>query len=134
MSRPKRLRKISHPPKIKGLNPFGFYGNPKKAVQLFHEEYEAIRLLDYEGLNQEDAAGLMEVSRPTLTRIYESARTKMAIALTEARQILIEGGQAYFKDDWYECKTCSSRFNSTEKQKSVTCPVCTKSDVISLSI
>ncbi|MFB6342912.1 DUF134 domain-containing protein [Saccharicrinis sp. FJH62] len=134
MSRPKRLRKISNPPRIRGMNPFGYYGALKDPVQLYHEEYEAIRLLDYEGMNQEDAAKLMDVSRPTLTRIYDSARKKIAISFTEARQIQIEGGQAYFADDWYECRNCNSRFNLPQKDPSVSCPVCMTTDVSNLSI
>ena len=116
------------------MNPFGFYGAFKDPVQLFHEEYEVIRLLDYERMNQEDAAKQMGVSRPTLTRIYESARTKIAKSFTEARQILIEGGKAYFADEWYECKHCKSRFNMPEKRANISCPVCRTQEVSNFSI
>lgn len=134
MARPKRLRKISNPPKIRGLNPFGYYGKPTEPIQLFHEEYEAIKLLDYKNLNQVEAAKQMEVSRPTLTRIYESARKKMAIALTEARQILIEGGQAYYKDNWYECISCNSKFNAPITSDIGYCPICNNTNTINLNI
>jgi uncharacterized protein len=66
----------------------------------------------------------MNVSRPTLTRIYERARNKMAIALTEVRQVLIEGGNAIFGEDWYECQSCFSRFNAPEIQAVNDCPLC----------
>ena len=56
------------------------------------DEFEAIRLLDYEGLDQESAALRMGVSRPTVTRVYASARRKIAEALTEGKAISIEGG------------------------------------------
>ncbi|MFB6317116.1 DUF134 domain-containing protein [Saccharicrinis sp. FJH54] len=134
MSRPKRLRKISNPPRIKGMNPFGYYGILKDPVQLFHEEYECIRLLDYEGMTQSDASELMEVSRPTLTRIYDSARRKIATAFTEARQLKIEGGQAIFADHWYECIDCKSRFNQPVNLTTVSCPVCNADNVYNLSI
>jgi len=49
------------------------------------DEYETIRLLDYEGLMQEEAAERMNVSRPTLTRIYENARKTMAKAFVEGK-------------------------------------------------
>lgn len=134
MSRPKRYRKINHPPKIKGMNPFGYYGSPNSAVKLFHEEFEAIRLLDYEGLNQNEAAEAMEVSRPTITRIYNSARKKVATAMAEGRQLLIEGGQAIFKDNWYECSDCSARFNLDLAYTKMECPICTNKKLKSLSI
>ena len=56
------------------------------------DEFEAIRLADSNGLNQEDAAREMEVSRPTFGRILESAHRKVATALTEGRALRIEGG------------------------------------------
>lgn len=56
------------------------------------DEYEAMNLLDYQGLGQEEAAVLMEISRPTVTRIYAGARKKIAQALTEGLAIQIEGG------------------------------------------
>ena len=133
MPRKKRLRIIQNPPSVKGFNPFGYYGNPKNSIEIHYEEYEAIRLLDYEGLNQEEAAEKMDISRPTLTRIYESARKKVATALSEARQLVIEGGQAYFKDNWYECKTCFSRFNIPERINNTNCPVCNNSNTISFN-
>ena len=65
------------------------------------EEYEAIRLCDYEMLNHHQASILMAVSRPTLTRIYSKARQKIAVALVQGKQIIIEGGKIYFDSEWY---------------------------------
>ena len=42
------------------------------------DEFETIRLLDREGLTQEQCAERMGVSRPTVTAIYDSARKKVA--------------------------------------------------------
>ena len=55
-------------------------------------EYEVIRLLDYAALTQEQCAEKMNVSRPTVTRMYDSARQKMADALVNGKTIRIEGG------------------------------------------
>ena len=83
MSRPKQNRKISNPPLMQGFKPFGIPRKMLKEVTLLYDEYETIRLLDYEGLRQEQAAEQMNVSRPTVTRIYEQARKTIAQALVE---------------------------------------------------
>jgi hypothetical protein len=67
----------------------------------------------------------MKISRPTFTRIYASARRKVAKSLTEGRQIIIEGGKVYFDSDWYTCLGCGSYFNNPEKELEVNeCPLC----------
>ena len=56
---------------------------------LGYDEYEVVRLLDYEGLSQEQCAEKMAVSRPTVTRMYEDARRKIADALVNGRDIVM---------------------------------------------
>lgn len=106
MPRPKQNRKISNPPLMQGFKPFGIPRNRLSAVSLLYDEYEAIRLLDYEGLNQDQAAERMNVSRPTLTRIYEQARKTIAQALVEGKMINIEGGNVLFDKEWFRCRRC----------------------------
>jgi predicted DNA-binding protein (UPF0251 family)/DNA-directed RNA polymerase subunit RPC12/RpoP len=132
MARPRKFSTIQVPPRVKGFNPVGYYSNKLDSVLLNIEEYEAIRLLDYEDLSQEDASRVMEISRPTLTRIYERARTKIAIALTEARQIKIEGGRAIFNSDWYKCRSCESKFNSTINNTAISCPLCMSRTIVNI--
>lgn len=122
--RPKRLRKISNPPLISGFKPYG--GNPGNGEIFLHfEEYESVRLCDYEMLNHHQAAVEMNVSRPTITRIYSRARQKIALALVEGKQIIIEGGKVYFDSEWYTCGECGCYFNHPEKEKVVgQCPLC----------
>ena len=62
------------------------------AVVLTVEEYEAVRLMDYLGLNQEEAAARMDVARTTVQRIYAQARRKLAVFLVEGRALQIGGG------------------------------------------
>jgi predicted DNA-binding protein (UPF0251 family) len=125
--RNKTLRKVVNPPLIKGFKPFGAEsakGNPEPVVLLF-EEYEALRLCDYDGYNQLKASGMMGVSRPTFTRIYASALKKIAKAFVEARTITIKGGAVYFDSDWYHCRSCDCHFNNPDKdQKTTNCPLC----------
>jgi predicted DNA-binding protein (UPF0251 family) len=61
-------------------------------VVLALDEFEALRLADLEGQYQEEAAARMGVSRPTLGRILEAARRKVADALVHGHALRIEGG------------------------------------------
>jgi len=114
MPRPKQDRKIDSPPLMQGFKPFGIPRKLQSAVALFFDEYEAIRLLDYEGMNQDKAAELMNVSRPTLTRIYEKARKTIAQALVEGKMITIEGGNVRFDRQWFRCKRCFKLIDGLE--------------------
>jgi len=123
----KTIRKVLNPPIIKGFKPYG----PERTsantdpVNLLFEEYEAIRLCDYDKCNHHQASVLMCVSRPTFTRIYASALQKIALAFVEGRQISIEGGKVYFDSDWYHCGKCNCYFNNPEKEIEIEqCPLC----------
>lgn len=123
MSRPKRIRKMQNPPHFKGFMPIG--QTVEHPVLLNYEEYEAIRLSDYLLLNQTDAAAEMSVSRPTFTRIYESARRKVAQAFIQGKPIIFEGGKVYFDSEWYACNSCGCWFNHPEKNNEIKyCALC----------
>ncbi len=129
--RPYRLRKVSNPPLISGLKPYGdkLKKDNVSSIFLFLEEYEAIRLCDHEIMNHKQAANMMDVSRPTLTRIYTAARRKIADALVNGRQIIIEGGKIYFDSEWYRCSSCGCYFNNPEKMDGIKkCPLCRSSE------
>lgn len=66
-------------------------------VALKDEEWEAIRLADYERLDQETAAKNMGISRPTFSRVLASARAAVAKALAEGAALQIGGG------DFHRC-------------------------------
>ena len=106
MPRPKQERRICNPPIMQGFKPYGMHRQLLSSVSLQIDEYETIRLLDYEGMNQDEAAVKMNVSRPTLTRIYENARKTIAKALVEGKMIVIEGGNVQFEKQWFRCKKC----------------------------
>jgi len=132
MPRKKRNRRIQVPPVIKGMSVFGVRGRKSNEVTLRLEEYEAIRLLDYQNLTQEQAAVHMNVSRPTLTRIYEEARNKVATAFVEGRDLIFRGGDIYFDKNWYKCNGCQASF-SDYSADTKNCPVCNSEDLISLN-
>jgi len=133
MPRPKRWRKVSNPPIISGFKPYGTSTNKvvTESVLLRYEEYEAIRLCDFEGMNHHQASMAMKVSRPTLTRIYAIARQKIAEAFVLGKQIIIEGGKIYFDSEWYACNDCGCYFNHPNKQEAAThCPLCKSEQIV----
>ncbi len=92
MPRPFKNRNIAGLPGSCVYKPAGIPARTLEWVILSLDEFETIRLLDYQGHGQEKAAELMSVSRPTVTRIYACARKKIATAFTEGKAISIEGG------------------------------------------
>ena len=91
MSRPRKNRMICHYPQSLSFVP-GEEAAGKEPVLLSVDEYEAIRLIDREGLSQEECSRLMGVARTTVQQIYGSARQKLAQVLVEGRPLRIEGG------------------------------------------
>ncbi|MCI2082178.1 MAG: DUF134 domain-containing protein [Bacteroidales bacterium] len=98
---------MENPPVVEGFKPFGVPFSATEPVVLLFEEYEAIRLVDYEGLTQEDASVKMNVSRPTFTRIYDKAKHTIATGFVEGRPILVRGGDYQSKGYWYRCEDCN---------------------------
>ncbi|MFH2092316.1 MAG: DUF134 domain-containing protein [Pseudomonadota bacterium] len=90
MPRPKRLRCISSHPVIKEFQPVGV--EEKGVISLSLEEFEAIRIIDFQGLDQSQAAEIMNVSRQTFGRILRAARYNVSNALVNAYRLKIEGG------------------------------------------
>ena len=108
--RNKRFRRVGSPPVLKGFKPIGLPYTEAKPVTVLFEEYEALRLIDYSKLKQDEAAEIMKVSRPTFTRIYNSCLNKLAKAFAEGRTIMIEGGHVEFDKEWYRCRDCTTVF------------------------
>ncbi len=129
MPRRKRLRKVVAPPGFKGFRPYGSAPHKKQFVDLLYEEYEAIKLADYDLLNHMEASKLMGVSRPTFARIYKSARRKLARALVETREIRSVFGNARLDKSWYECSKCKVRFSIPVNVENQFCPMCKNNDI-----
>lgn len=94
------------PPRMEGFKPFGIPMRELESVDLLYEEFESIRLADYENLTQEAAAVKMNISRPTFSRLYDKARKKIARAFVEGKAIIISGGNYHSEDYWYKCGDC----------------------------
>ncbi|MFA6720691.1 MAG: DUF134 domain-containing protein [Candidatus Cloacimonadaceae bacterium] len=131
MGRNRISRHVFATPIVKGFRPFGRIGGPRQKIILALDEYEAIRLLDHENHTQEEAAAKMNVSRPTLTRIYNRARRKFATALVEGAILLIEGGDIKLKQHMWLCEDCGA-FSETRSRHLFHCPRCFSPHIISL--
>lgn len=92
MGRPQLWRRVSFVPPITYFKPAAIPLVNLKEIRLLVEEAEAIRLKDLEGLEQEECAQKMSVSRSTFSRVLDSARRKIADALLNGKAIRIEGG------------------------------------------
>ena len=90
MARPSRKRRICSEPSYDSFIPQGIPS--KESVTLSLDEYETIRLIDLEKLTHEQCAKQMDISRTTVTEIYESARGKLADSLVNGKTLLIFGG------------------------------------------
>ena len=91
MPRPRKYRKVCHFPGNLTFFP-AEGGQGKPPVLLTVDEYETLRLIDREGLSQEECGERMRVARTTVQLIYTSARKKLADVLVEGRELRIEGG------------------------------------------
>jgi len=102
MSRPKCCRNVCGVPDKNYFKPRGIPISQLEEVVLSLDEYEAIRLADYEQLYQEEAAARMNISRQTFGRIIEAAHKKIADVLMNGKALKIEGGEVALD----ETKSC----------------------------
>jgi predicted DNA-binding protein (UPF0251 family)/phage FluMu protein Com len=134
MPRPKLRRRLIEPPTVTGFIPESGWFDPENGIILHFEEYEAIKLADYDNLTQLEASERLQVSRPTFTRIYDSARKKVARAFVENKSISVRGGKVEFDTNWFSCMHCGAVYKkeTTKGKLSKTCPVCASNDVVAM--
>ncbi len=92
MPRPRHCRHIEFNPNITYFKPAGVRLVDLEEITLAFDEFEAVRLKDLLGLEQENAAKKMKISQPTFNRLVLSARKKIAEAIVNGKAIRIEGG------------------------------------------
>jgi predicted DNA-binding protein (UPF0251 family) len=90
--RPKKYRIVKIDPKIAQFSPRGRPGRPDE-LDLSMDEFEALRLADYVGLPQKEAAKSMHVSQQTFSRILKKAHKSIAYGLINGNTIKIQGGR-----------------------------------------
>ena len=133
MSRPKKERKVHKPPIYSRFKPSGIPAKGLKEIILTLDEYEAIRLADFMGMLQEEAAAEMEISRPTFTRLIESARKKVADFLINGKILSLQGGNIHFRNNIILCESCNSMFHTGISQTLDKCPNCNSDKLINLA-
>lgn len=92
MPRPQKCKKVCCLPESNMYGPLKESGVEKDIIIMTVEEYETVRLIDLEGLTQEECAEKMKVARATVQKIYNEARSKMAAALVNGNILKIQGG------------------------------------------
>lgn len=97
-------------PGNRSFGPLGNAGTGK--ISMTVDEFESIRLIDLNGLMQEECAEQMGVSRTTAQAIYNSARSKLAECLVGGMELYIEGGSYVLCDGeaaGHDCGHCRRR-------------------------
>ena len=129
MSRPCKKRRVICNPVTTSFQPQGGEPENKESVILSIDELEAIRLADYEGLYQEDAAEKMNVSRQTFGNIISAAHKKVADFLINSKRLSVEGGSVDIGKCRFVCLACSHEWSIKRGAgKPAECPVCKSAD------
>lgn len=123
MPRPRKCRKVCSLPERNVFVPLNSSIFESEVIIMTVEEYETIRLIDYDGLSQEECAERMNVARTTIQRIYNDARKKLSSFLIEGCVLKIEGGDYQLcneNDQTNFCGWCNKHrfvqhFNSNDK-------------------
>lgn len=129
--RPKKIRNVLQPPLFNRFKPMGMAASKLDEALLSIDEYEAIRLADLEDLDHQAASELMGISRPTFTRLIESARRKVATFLVKGRKLVIDGGAYEFEKILLKCESCHEITEMVEEK--MICGACSGTDVVELN-
>jgi predicted DNA-binding protein (UPF0251 family) len=133
LARPEKLRCVGQLPAIGLFRPVGIPASALEDVRVSLEELESIRLKDLEGLEQEECAQQMHISRPTFHRILESGRKKLADALINGKAIQIVGGNFELAQRLFKCGNDGHEWNvpfETLAQKiPLSCPKCLSDNI-----
>ena len=125
MPRRKVYRIVSREPPVSVFKPAGIPAKDLEEILITVDEFEAIRLADFEGLSQRNASSIMHVSQPTFNRALSSARVKIAKALVEGHVLRIEGGNYVLADGTggLICIDCGSSVDMESNDFRI-CPKC----------
>lgn len=136
MPRPTKWRRVTAIPTVVYFKPAGVPLRELVEVAVGVEEMEAIRLRDVEGLEQEECARMMAISRPTFHRVLASARRKIADALTSGQALRIEGGSFALASQTFQCAAHGHEwrlpFEAFVSGQPLVCPRCNSADIVAM--
>lgn len=89
MPRPRIPRNICGRPTDTCFKPNARPMSQLEHVHLKEDEFEALRLVDLLGMQQQEAAVAMGVSRQTLANILKAARFKVVDCLTQGKALIM---------------------------------------------
>ena len=130
MARPTKFRNVEFFPTDDYFIPLGKPKCELEEILLKIEELEAMRLKDIEELNQEECAEKMQISRQTFQNIIDSARKKVAMALSEGKAIRIGGGHYTTNQCKFKCMACGETYAINFEQDKDACPKCKSEKVV----
>lgn len=125
MARPRKFKRVCCLPEVTLYGPLNKEQFQHEDVCMTVEEYEVIRMMDYENHNQEECAKAMGVARSTVQRIYDDARKKIADSIVNGKSLKIQGGDyklcSEFGDDFpckrADCQRRKQRMQEGNKQE-----------------
>ncbi len=129
-----RKRRINRPPFCRRFRPQGIPRRGLLQMELAIDEFEAIRLTDYLNYSHLEGARAMNISRPTFTRLVERARSKVAAALVEGRELTIGGGNVDFEETLHHCRDCGEIMRRPFGRTLIHCPDCGSANVENLAL
>jgi predicted DNA-binding protein (UPF0251 family) len=134
MPRPRLCRRVGFQPNVTYFKPAGIRMVDLEESILTVDEFEAVRLKDLLGLEQETAAKKMGISQPTFHRLVLCARKKIADAIVNGKAIKIEGGNFKMVDvskRKFRCYNCGYEWElSYGTGKPEECPKCKSKNII----
>ena len=130
--KPRKKRDVLFAPGASYFKPRGIPMVYLDIVSLTIDEYESIRLADLEDLKHDDAAKHMNISRPTFTRLLESAHKKISDAIVNGKAISISGGDYRILGKRMRCRKCGFFWNYEDiegREENIKCSQCDSTDI-----
>lgn len=119
MPRPRKCRKVCSLPIANEFNSKTESTQQQDVIIMTVDEYETIRLIDYQGFSQEECSEYMKIARTTVQQIYNNARKKLSNFLVNGQTLRIEGGEYQLcdgKESYCNCGGCRKHQNEKENK------------------
>ncbi len=128
--RKKLHRRVHQEPPVSVFKPAGIPARDLDEILITVDEFEAIRLADFEGMSQREASVTMQISQPTFNRVLSSARSKIAKGLVQGDVLRIEGGRYLLEDGTgvLLCVACGYTLDMKSDDRS-SCPKCNSTNL-----